>query len=65
MKSIVLDVNVILDLWLNRVPEEDQLIIAGLLADVHTDIYQCWVSSSSMAFVCGSYKGTQAIARAS
>lgn len=49
MKNLVLDADVILDLWLNRVPEEDQLDIAGLLADVHANTYQCWVSSSSLS----------------
>lgn len=48
MKNLVLDVNVILDLWLNRVHEEDQLVIAGLLADAQSGTYQCWVSSSSL-----------------
>lgn len=49
MKNLVLDVNVILDLWLNRVPEEDQLVIAGLLAEGHANNYLCWVSSSSLS----------------
>ena len=49
MKNLVLDVNVILDLWLNRALEEDQLVIAGLLAGANANTYQCWVSSSSLS----------------
>ena len=49
MRNLVLDVNVILDLWLSRVPADDQLRIADLLAGAHADAYLCWVSSSSLS----------------
>jgi UDP-2-acetamido-2-deoxy-ribo-hexuluronate aminotransferase len=48
MKNIVLDVNVILDLWLCRVPADDLLNIANLIAGSHDAACQCWVSSSSL-----------------
>ncbi len=49
MKNLVLDVNVILDLWLSRVSADDQLLIADLLAGAHVNTYLCWVCSSSLS----------------
>lgn len=48
MKNLVLDVNVILDLWLCRVPADDLLNIANLIAGSHAAACQCCVSSSSL-----------------
>ena len=52
MKNLILDVNVILDLWLGRIPEEEQLLIAELIANVTPNAapntYHCWFSSSSL-----------------
>jgi UDP-2-acetamido-2-deoxy-ribo-hexuluronate aminotransferase len=53
MKNLVLDVNVILDLWLCRVPSDDLLNIANLIAGSHDPAYQCWVSSSSLSVLEG------------
>lgn len=55
MKNLVLDVNVILDLWLQRVSEEKLLFIAELIAKSDNKAYQTWVSSSSLPildYVC-------------
>lgn len=55
MKNIILDVNIILDLWLNRVCEEKRLLIAELIAQYDNKPYQTWVSSSSLPileYVC-------------
>ena len=48
MKNLVLDVNVVLDLWLCRVPEEVQLLIAELIANATPSTYQCWLSTTSL-----------------
>ena len=48
MKNLILDVNVILDLWLCRVPADDLLNIANLIAGSHAAACQCCVSSSSL-----------------
>lgn len=49
MKNLILDVNVVLDLWLSRVPEKEQLLIADIIANAHSRTYQCWLSSSSLS----------------
>ncbi len=48
MKNLVLDVNVVLDLWLFRVPEEAQFLIAELIANATPSTYQCWLSTTSL-----------------
>jgi len=48
MKNLVLDVNVILDLWLCRVPADELLRIANLIAGDPAADHQCWVSSTSL-----------------
>ncbi|TXH62394.1 MAG: aminotransferase [Thiothrix sp.] len=49
MKNLVLDVNVILSLWLQRVPDEQLLLIAELVAQRKDKPYHTWVSSSSLS----------------
>lgn len=49
MKNLVLDVNVILNLWLRRVPDEQLLLIAELIAQREDKPYHTWVSSSSLS----------------
>lgn len=49
MKNLILDVNVLLDLWLSRVSEKEQLLIADIIANAHPRTYQCWLSSSSLS----------------
>ena len=49
MKNLVLDVNIILDLWLQRVPEEALLSITELVAKDDDKNYWTWVSSSSLS----------------
>jgi len=48
MKNLVLDVNVILDLWLERRSEEHLLQLAALLELAPSNGYNCWVCSSSL-----------------
>ena len=48
MKSLVFDVNVILDLWLERRSEVQLLQLAGLLEASTKNGYNCWVCSSSL-----------------
>ncbi|MFZ4802671.1 MAG: hypothetical protein ACOYLR_12075 [Chlorobium sp.] len=42
MKNLVLDVNVILDLWLQRVPEKVLFFIAELIAKGENKNYWTW-----------------------
>lgn len=48
MKNIILDVNVILDLWFCRVSEEAVNAIASLIADAPRKQYQSWIAASSL-----------------
>lgn len=48
MKNLVFDVNVILDLWLARQPEERLLLITGLIQASQQGTARCWVASSSL-----------------
>jgi len=48
MKNIVLDINVFLDVWLYRLPNDALYIIAPLIADAPRKHYQCWIASSSL-----------------
>ncbi|GAB6057095.1 DegT/DnrJ/EryC1/StrS family aminotransferase [Desulfonatronum parangueonense] len=48
MKNLVFDVNVILDLWLQRRPEEELLLLSDLLASDPQSGYQCWICACSI-----------------
>ncbi len=48
MKNLVFDVNVVLDLWLERQPEERLLLLAGLLEKSTENGHLCWVSATSL-----------------
>ncbi|WP_363330969.1 DegT/DnrJ/EryC1/StrS family aminotransferase [Desulfonatronospira sp.] len=48
MKNLVFDVNVILDLWLERKSEAQLLQLAGILESGTGDGYNCWICSSSL-----------------
>ncbi|WP_162834853.1 DegT/DnrJ/EryC1/StrS family aminotransferase [Desulfonatronum thiodismutans] len=48
MKNLVFDVNVILDLWLQRRPEEELLLLSDLLATGSQSGYQCWICACSI-----------------
>lgn len=48
MKNLVLDVNVILDLWLTRHSEKRSLLLAELLGNSVKGDYLCWVNSASL-----------------
>ncbi|GAB6057090.1 DegT/DnrJ/EryC1/StrS family aminotransferase [Desulfonatronum parangueonense] len=48
MKNLVFDVNVILDLWLQRRPEEELLLLSDLLASGPQSGYQCWICACSI-----------------
>jgi len=48
MKNLIFDVNVILDLWLERQPEERLLALAGLLEARTEKTHLCWIGSCSL-----------------
>jgi UDP-2-acetamido-2-deoxy-ribo-hexuluronate aminotransferase len=48
MKNLVFDVNVVLDLWLTRQPEERLQLLAGLLENNGDDDYLCWIAAPSL-----------------
>ena len=48
MKNLIFDVNVILDLWLERQPEERLLALAGLLEAKSENTHLCWIGSCSL-----------------
>jgi hypothetical protein len=48
MKNLVFDVNVILDLWLERQPEDRLLLIAKLIESRQSGLAGCWIASPSL-----------------
>ncbi len=48
MKNLVFDVNVILDLWLERQPEDRLLLIAQLIESQKLGLARCWIASPSL-----------------
>lgn len=48
MKNLVFDVNVVLDLWLTRQPEERLQLLAGLLENNDGNDYLCWIAAPSL-----------------
>jgi len=48
MKNLVFDVNVILDLWLERQPEDRLLLIAQLIESQKSGAAGCWIASPSL-----------------
>ncbi|MFZ1828696.1 MAG: PIN domain-containing protein [Candidatus Competibacteraceae bacterium] len=48
MKNLVFDVNVILDLWLERQPEDWLLLIAQLVESQKSGAAGCWIASPSL-----------------
>jgi len=49
MKNLVLDVNIILDLWLRRVSDEQLLLIAEFVVKREDKQYHTWLSNSSLS----------------
>ena len=48
MKNIVFDVNVVLDLWLERRPTDYLCTVSALPEFGERDRYQCWICASSL-----------------
>lgn len=51
MKNLVIDVNIILDVWLQRVPEKESLKLIKLWVNEQEEHFKPWLSSSSLSLL--------------